>query len=318
MTKPHIPVLAGEVIDLAGPNPGESVVDATFGGGGHSRLLAERIGAAGALICVDRDPSAESTFREFALEADCSTRFIQSDFVTALEELTQEQISADVVLLDLGISSMQIDTFERGFSYVYDAPLDMRMNPEQELTAHELVNLWEEQRLAAAFRDFGEERYARQIARAIVRERRQSPIETTHQLVEVITAAIPTPARFAGGHPAKRVFQALRIVVNDELGQLERALPLAWDLLAVGGRMAVISFHSLEDKRVKRFFADLESPCTCPPDLPICVCGLVPTAELLNRRAVMPTEGEIATNPRSRSGRLRVACKLNQRGAGGK
>jgi 16S rRNA (cytosine1402-N4)-methyltransferase len=214
-----------------------------------------------------------------------------------------------VAYLDLGISSLQVDAWERGFSYSYDAPLDMRMDPGQSLDAREIVNEWEERRLAQLFRGYGEERYARQIARELVRRRRRAPLETTNELVDAIKVAIPASARFAGGHPAKRVFQAIRIAVNDELGSLERALPAAWDLLRTGGRFAAISFHSLEDRRVKRFLADRARGCICPPDFPVCVCGRTPDAELLTGRAVMPTPGEIAQNPRAASGRLRAARK---------
>ena len=240
----------------------------------------------------------------------CRTRFIHAPFAEALAELAQEDVHADLVLLDLGMSSMQVDTRERGFSYSYDAPLDMRMDPGQELTAADIVGGWDERRLAGLLRDFGEERYARQIARAIARERGRRPLASTNELVDVIASAVPAPARFAGGHPAKRSFQALRIAVNDELGQLDRALPLAWERLRPGGRLAAISFHSLEDRRVKRFLADRARGCVCPPDLPICACGRTPEAELVTRRAVAPTPGEIAANPRSSSARLRVARKL--------
>lgn len=310
MTKQHVPVLAAEVIDLTKPQPGETVIDGTFGGGGHARLLADRVTPGGLVIGIDRDPAAHSRFEDFAAEAECDTRFIHEDFSSALAELADEEIDADVVLLDLGVSSFQIDSLERGFSYVYDAPLDMRMDPHQDFNAADLINGWDERRMANVFDSYGEERYARQIAREIVRRREAEPIETTEQLVDAIVAAIPVPARFAGGHPAKRVFQAVRIAVNDELGQLERALPLAWDTLAVGGRMAVISFHSLEDRAVKRFFADLAEGCICPPEFPICNCGRSPQAELVSRRAIAPSEGEMSANPRARSGKLRVARKI--------
>jgi 16S rRNA (cytosine1402-N4)-methyltransferase len=310
MTSSHVPVLAGEIIDLTNPQTGESVVDCTFGGGGHARLLAERVSPDGLVIGIDRDPAAHSRFEDFAAEADCETRFIHEDFTAALAELVAEGVKADVILLDLGVSSFQIDSLERGFSYVYDAPLDMRMDPGQDFNATDLINGWDERKLSNTFDRYGEERYSRQIAREIVRRREVSPIETTEQLVDAITAAIPVPARFAGGHPAKRVFQAVRIAVNDELGQLELALPLAWDALAIGGRLAVISFHSLEDRMTKRFFADLAQGCICPPDFPICNCGRTPQAELVSRRAIGPTEGEIAANPRAKSGKLRVGRKI--------
>ena len=314
MTRTHVPVLAGELIDLVDPAPGEVVVDCTIGGGGHARLIAERIGPAGMLVGIDRDPVAEERFARMAAEVPCETRFIRSDAAGALEDLRSERLVADIVYLDLGMSSMQVDTWDRGFSYSYDAPLDMRMDPDQELTAAELVNTWEERRLARLLREYGEERYAGPIARAIVRARRREELSSTHKLVEVIKSAIPTPAQFAGGHPAKRTFQALRIAVNDELVQLERALPVAWSLLTPGGRLAAISFHSLEDRIVKRFLADRARGCICPPDLPVCACGRQPEAELLTRRAVAPTPGEIAANPRSRSAHLRAARKLERSG----
>jgi 16S rRNA (cytosine1402-N4)-methyltransferase len=310
MTKTHIPVLAGELIELADPRPGETAIDCTVGGGGHARLIADRLGPAGTLIGVDRDPLAEERFAALAAEVQCETRFIRADFVSALHELRQERLSADLVYLDLGMSSMQVDTWERGFSYAYDAPLDMRMDPAQSLTAAEVVNTWDERRLARLLREYGEERYASQIARAIGRERRRHEFASTQELVDAIKTAVPVPAQFAGGHPAKRTFQALRIAVNDELAQLEESLPIAWDLLSTGGRLAAISFHSLEDRLVKRFLAARARGCVCPPELPICVCGRQPEAELLTRRAVAPTPGEVAANPRSKSAHLRAARKL--------
>ncbi len=310
MTATHIPVLAGELIDVLDPRPGETAIDCTLGGAGHARLIADRIGPAGTLIGVDRDPVAEERFAELAAEVPCHTRFIRADFVTALSELQAERLRADIIYLDLGMSSMQVDAWTRGFSYAYDAALDMRMDPDQDLTAEEIVNTWDERRLARLLREYGEERYSRQIARAIVRVRRRGELTSTQQLVETIKAAVPTPAQFAGGHPARRTFQALRIAVNDELIQLEDALPVAWDLLNTGGRLAAISFHSLEDRMVKRFLADRARGCICPPDLPVCACGREPEAELLTRRAVAPTPGEVASNPRSRSAHLRAARKL--------
>lgn len=310
MTRVHTPVLAGELIDLLDPQPGEIAVDCTFGGGGHARLIADRIGPAGTLIGIDRDPIAEERFAEIAAELPCRTRFIRADFVSALGLLRAERQLVDMVYLDLGMSSMQVDTWDRGFSYAYDAPLDMRMDPDQELTAHEIVNSWDERRLARLVREYGEERYAQRIARAIVRARRREELTSTQQLVEVIKLAVPVPAQFAGGHPARRTFQALRIAVNDELGQLDAALPAAWDVLRPQGRLAAISFHSLEDRRVKRFLAARARGCICPPEIPVCVCGRRPEAELLTRRALAPTPGEVAANPRSKSAHLRAARKL--------
>jgi 16S rRNA (cytosine1402-N4)-methyltransferase len=310
MTRTHVPVLAGELIDLLDPHPGETAIDCTFGDGGHARLVADRIGPSGTLICVDRDPAAEERFDGFAREVACDTRFIRMDNAGALEQLWDEHVQADVVYLDLGVSSMQIDTWERGFSYSYDAPLDMRMDTDQDLDAREVVNTWDERRLAQLFQRYGEERYARPIARAVVRRRNRGPIETTNELVDTIKNAVPAPARFGGGHPAKRVFQAIRIAVNDELAELDRALPAAWAVLRTGGRLGAISFHSLEDRRVKRFLADRARGCICPPDLPVCGCGRVPEAELLTQRPVAPTPGEVAHNPRAASGRLRAARKI--------
>jgi len=310
MTRTHIPVLAGELIDVLDPHPGETAVDCTFGGGGHARLIADRLGPTGTLIGIDRDPIAEERFAEMAAELPCRTRFIRADFATALGRLDAEGIKADLAYLDLGMSSMQVDTWERGFSYAYDAPLDMRMDPEQDLTAREIVNHWEERRLARLLREYGEERYANRIARAIVRVRSREDLDCTQQLVDVIKAAIPTPAQFAGGHPARRTFQALRIAVNDELGQLDDALPAVWNVLRVGGRFGAISFHSLEDRRVKRFLTELARGCVCPPELPVCVCGHHPEAELLTRRAIAPTPGEIEANPRAKSAHLRAARKI--------
>jgi 16S rRNA (cytosine1402-N4)-methyltransferase len=310
MTTPHVPVLAGELIEFLDPEPGAVAVDCTIGAAGHARLVAGRLGASGALVGIDRDPLAEERFAELSAEVACDTRFIHADFVSGLALLRDEGLRADLVYMDLGMSSMQIDTWERGFSYSYEAPLDMRMDPSQELTAAELVNTWDEHRLARLLRDYGEERFSGQIARAIVRARARNELSSTQELVEVIKGAVPVPAQFAGGHPAKRTFQALRIAVNDELAQIDQALPLAWELLAPGGRLAVISFHSLEDRRVKRFMAERARGCICPPDLPICVCGHEPEAELLTRRAIAPTPGEIASNPRSKSAHLRAARKL--------
>ncbi len=310
----HTPVLASELLELLDPRPGQLAVDCTFGDGGHARLVAERLGPAGTLVAIDRDPLAEQRFAALAADASCSLRFIRSGYAEALELLASEGVRADIVYFDLGMSSMQVDTRERGFSYSYEAPLDMRMDPAQELSAREIVAEWDERRLAHALRDFGEERHAGAIARAIVRRREQEPIQTTLELVETITSALPAPARFAGGHPAKRSFQALRIAVNDELGQLERALPRAWELLRKDGVLAGISFQSLEDRRVKRFLAERARGCVCPPDLPVCVCGREPEAALLTRRSVVPGAAELERNPRSGSARLRAARKLSDDG----
>ncbi len=305
----HVPVLAAEVRELLGVQPGETVVDATFGAGGHASLLAEDLAGRGKLVAIDRDPGAKSYFDRFKARAGIDVRFLRGDFAIVLAQLAANGIKADAILLDLGISSMQVDRPERGFSYATDAPLDMRMDPSSEPTAAAIVNTWDERELVSVFRRYGEERYAAPIARAIVRRRIERPFTRTGDLVDVIKLAIPTPARFGEGHPARRVFQALRIAVNDELGQLEAALPAALEMLRPGGRLAVISFHSLEDRIVKRFFAEQAKGCTCPPEFPICVCGQEPTLRLLSRKPVRPSADETEHNPRATSARLRAAVR---------
>jgi 16S rRNA (cytosine1402-N4)-methyltransferase len=306
----HVPVLAAEVRELLAVQPGQTVVDATFGAGGHAALLAADLDGRGKLIAVDRDPGARAYFDRLAKRTQAQTRFLRGDFAVVLEQLAQNGVEADAVLLDLGVSSMQIDRPERGFSYAVDAPLDMRMDPSADVTAAGIVNEAAERDLATIFKKYGEERYARQIARAIVRRRKEQRFERTSDLVETIKAAIPAPARFGDGHPAKRVFQALRIAVNDELGSLEAALPAAFSLLRPGGRLAVISFHSLEDRLAKRFMRELERGCDCPPDFPVCVCGKQPQLRSLSRKAIRPSAAETAANPRSSSARLRVGVKV--------
>ena len=306
----HVPVLAEEVVSLLDPRPGETIVDGTFGAGGHASLLASRLRGDGRLIAIDRDPSVSPFFERVRRETGVKARLHHGEFSTVLQHLAENGVRADVVLLDLGVSSMQLDRPDRGFSYAVDAPLDMRMDPGASFSARELVNEGEERELADIFKRYGEERYARPIARAIVKRRTVQPFERTADLVEVIKAAIPAPARFGEGHPAKRVFQALRIEVNDELGSLERALPAVLEMLRPGGRLAVISFHSLEDRIVKQFFRREEQGCTCPPDFPVCVCGAEATMRATPRRAVRPTAAEIARNPRAASARLRVGTKV--------
>jgi 16S rRNA (cytosine1402-N4)-methyltransferase len=306
----HVPVLAHEVRELLAIQPGETVVDATFGAGGHAGVLAADLQGKGRFIAVDRDATVRPFFESFEREAGVQARFLRGELSVVLSQLGSNGVEADAILLDLGVSSMQIDRPERGFSYAADAPLDMRMDRTQELSARALVNEASERDLTQIFRRYGEERYARQIARAIARRRRERPFERTCDLVETIKAAIPAPARFGDGHPAKRVFQALRIAVNDELGELERALPAALGMLRPGGRLAVISFHSLEDRIVKRFLRDAERGCTCPPDFPVCVCGREPELRALERKALRPRPEEVAANPRAASARLRAAVKV--------
>jgi 16S rRNA (cytosine1402-N4)-methyltransferase len=306
----HVPVLADEVLTALAPQPGNTVIDATFGAGGHAALLASALHGEGKLIAIDRDPTVTPYFERFRRATAVKTRLLHGDFGSVLAQLAENGKQADAVLLDLGVSSMQLDRPERGFSYAVDAPLDMRMDPSAEPSAREVVNELDERALAEIFRRYGEERYARQIARAIVRRRGAQPFERTGDLVETIKQAIPAPARFGEGHPAKRVFQALRIEVNDELGALERALPAALEVLRPGGRLAVISFHSLEDRIVKRFLRAQEHGCTCPPEFPVCNCGAKPTLRATPRRAIRPGAAELARNPRAQSARLRVAVKI--------
>jgi 16S rRNA (cytosine1402-N4)-methyltransferase len=305
----HIPVLADEVRERLAVRPGDTVVDATFGAGGHAALLAADLQGSGKFVAVDRDPTVRPYFDRFKRAAGVQARLLRGEASVVLRQLADNDVRADAILLDLGVSSMQLDRPDRGFSYAVDAPLDMRMNPRDEVSARELVNESSERDLAQIFKRYGEERYARQIAKAIGRERRRGPIERTGELVEIIRGAIPAPARFGDGHPAKRVFQALRIAVNDELGELENALPAAFEMLRPGGRMAVISFHSLEDRLVKRFLREQERGCVCPPDFPVCVCGREPQLRALGRKAVRPSNREIAANPRAASARLRAAVR---------
>ena len=310
-TSDHTPVLADEVRELLAVQPGETVVDATFGAGGHARMLAAELRGQGKLVAIDRDPSVKPHFDRFKAQAGVDVRFLRGDFAIVLTQLAMNDIKADAILLDVGVSSMQIDRPERGFSYATDAPLDMRMDPSGETTAATIVNTWDERELATIFRRFGEERYAGPIARAIVRRRAERAFFRSGDLVDVIKDAIPTPARFGEGHPAKRVFQALRIAVNDELGQLETALPAAVEMLRPGGRLAVISFHSLEDRIVKQFMVAGAKGCTCPPDFPICVCGKEPELRLLTKKPLRPSASETDVNPRAASSRLRVAVKVH-------
>jgi 16S rRNA (cytosine1402-N4)-methyltransferase len=305
----HVPVLADEVREALAVQPGNTVVDATFGAGGHASLLASDMQGRGRFIAIDRDPTVRPYFDRFTRTTGLQARLLRGDFAVVLEQLADNGVEADAILLDLGVSSMQLDRPERGFSYAADAPLDMRMDPSAEISARELVNDSSERDLQTIFRRYGEERYARQIAKAIVRRRRQEPFERTADLVETIRAAIPAPARFGEGHPAKRVFQALRIAVNDELGALEVALPAAFSMLRPSGRLAVISFHSLEDRIVKQFLREEERGCVCPPDFPVCVCGREPKLRALNRRPIKAGAAERAANPRASSGRLRAAVK---------
>lgn len=312
----HIPVLLAECFDYLKLQPGAVYVDATLGGAGHSLEAAKRIGAAGTLIGIDQDEvaldAARTRLESLPDEKRPELHLLRGNFGNLDGLLVQAEVPAvDGILFDLGVSSVQIDTPSRGFSFKETAPLDMRMDPgNQTLTAAEIVNHYNEADLARIIRTYSDERWASRIAQFIVRERAHGPIETSDQLVDIIKAAIPASARRAGGHPAKRTFQALRIEVNSELDVLRKGLKAAIRWLAPGGRIAVISYHSLEDRIVKDVFREYAQGCICPPDLPVCVCGRVPIVEVVTRKPVLPTQDEIKRNARSRSAKLRVAEKL--------
>lgn len=307
----HVPVLAQEVIRLLCWRQGGTYVDATVGGGGHARLLLDAAGETAKLIGIDQDPAALEAAGKALQDKAEQVTLVHSNFVNLHGILTEKGIAAvDGILFDLGVSSPQLDMAERGFSYQHDAPLDMRMDPASPITAAHLVATFSEQELAKVIFDYGEERWAKRIASFIVKRRQESPIRTTGDLVDIIKAAVPAGARRQGPHPARRTFQALRIAVNRELEFLEKVLVDAVKLLKPGGRLAVISFHSLEDRIVKETFNRLASGCECPPDLPVCVCGKQAEIEILTKKPIVPTAVEVAQNPRARSAKLRVAKKV--------
>ncbi len=284
-------------------------VDGTLGGGGHSSGICAGLGEGGLLIGIDRDKDALKAAEKRLSQFTCRKTFIQSNYSDIKEVLSDLGISQiDGALLDLGVSSFQLDNPERGFSYMQEAPLDMRMNRDDDLTAYDVINNYDKNELRDIIRDYGEERWASRIADFVVKERARKPLETTTELVDVIKKAIPAKARREGPHPAKRTFQAIRIEVNDELGKLRIALDEFLDVLKPGGRLAVITFHSLEDRIVKETFKRRFDPCTCPPGLPMCVCGKVGDIERPGK-VIFPTDEEIEVNPRSRSAKLRIAVK---------
>jgi 16S rRNA (cytosine1402-N4)-methyltransferase len=313
----HRPVLLSEVIRLLDPQPGGTYVDCTLGGGGHSKAILSRILPGGQLIGIDRDQDAlDIAGQEFAEFSDNVTlaRGDFGDLDRILRDLSVKSI--DGILFDLGVSSHQLDTAERGFSFSSDAPLDMRMDTSQQTTAADLVNQLPEGELADLIYNYSDERLSRRIARAIVKRRQESPIRTTAELAEIVARSVPSGGHPQRIHPATRTFQALRIAVNSELEALDKGLAAAVDALSVGGKICVISYHSLEDRKVKDLFAAGSGRCQCPPRLPICVCGARQTLKVLTKRPVVPTPEEIETNPRSRSAKLRAAEKVSPVGLG--
>ena len=303
----HQSVLLEETIDNLKIRPDGIYADGTLGGGGHSEAILKRLGEKGMLIGFDQDADAIEAASERLSPFGDKVKIIRSNYRNMREELAKIGIgSLDGIVLDLGVSSYQLDHFERGFSYRGDAPLDMRMDQRQEKTAADVVNGYDEMSLQRILRDYGEERFAGRIARSIVQARAQSPIETTGQLTEIIRKAIPAKNRETGGHPAKRSFQAIRIEVNGELDVLRDSLDEMIDLLDDGGRICVITFHSLEDRIVKTIFHKNENPCTCPPSFPVCVCGKKSKGRVVTRKPILPSEEEISENSRSKSAKLRV------------
>ena len=307
----HVPVLFDEVMEGLAIKPDGIFVDGTLGGGGHSEGICQRLAGDGLLIGIDRDADAIAAASKRLESQQCRRKYVQSNYSDIKMALNDLGIPAvDGALLDLGVSSFQLDNPERGFSYMHDAPLDMRMDAGDSLTAEDVVNEYSEKELARIIKDYGEERWAVRIAQFIVQARRQERLTTTFQLVDVIKRAVPHDARRDGPHPAKRTFQAIRIEVNDEFGHLTRAVDDFMDVLAPGGRLAIISFHSLEDRIVKEAFQKRLNPCTCPPGLPVCVCGKVADIKKVSRKPIVASPQELVINPRARSAKLRVIEKI--------
>ena len=308
----HISVLLNECIDNLNITPDGIYVDGTMGGGGHSLEIAKRL-TTGRLICIDQDPNAHEAAGKRLAEYKDRITFVRDNFgniANILDSLGIEKI--DGMLLDIGVSSHQLDEAERGFSYQQDAPLDMRMNPDRPFSAYDVVNGYDEDELDRVIFTYGEERWARRIAQFIVKEREAKPIETTGELVDIIKKAVPKGARKDGPHPAKRTFQAIRIEVNGELEVLQRAIDDVAARLAVGGRLCIITFHSLEDRIVKEAFRKQENPCICPPQFPVCVCGKKRLGRVITRKPILPSKEELEENPRSRSAKLRVLEGVSQ------
>ena len=307
----HTSVLLHPTVEGLNIRPDGIYVDGTLGGGGHASLLCESLSPEGTLIGIDRDKDALAAAREVLKDYPCRKIFVQSNYSDIhgiLEELGIEGIHG--AMLDLGVSSFQLDNPERGFSYMQDAPLDMRMDQSAGFTAEDVVNDYSKEELRRIIKEYGEERWAARIAEFIVRERTKERITTTGQLVDIIKAAVPASARREGPHPAKRTFQAIRIEVNDELGQLRKAASDFIDVLLPGGRLSIITFHSLEDRIVKETFAREANPCTCPPGLPVCACGKTPRIRRITSKPITADTAELEVNPRARSAKLRIAERL--------
>lgn len=306
----HVSVLLEKSVDGLNIKENGIYADGTMGGGGHSCEILRRLDGKGLLIGIDRDTEAIAASRNRLAEFD-NVRYVHDNYKNIKSILAREGIEAlDGAVLDLGVSSYQLDNRQRGFSYMEDAPLDMRMNRDDSLSAYDVINTYSEEKLAKIFFEYGEERFSRKIARSIVMRRADKPVETTLELVDIIKASVPERLRQKGSHPAKRVFQAVRIEVNGELRDLRGAIDDFFDMLAPGGRLSVITFHSLEDRIVKTAFASYAKGCTCPPDFPICVCGNKPRAKLITRKPILPDEMECDENKRAKSAKLRIAEKI--------
>ena len=312
----HVPVLKNEAIEGLHIDPSGTYVDGTFGGGGHAREIISRLNGEGCFVGIDQDQDAIENGRTMlSMINNTNCQLVRENFSnirTVLKNLHIESVHG--ILLDIGVSSHQLDTGDRGFSYMQDAKLDMRMDQRMPMTAADIIATYPEEELLRVIRDYGEEKWAKRIAQFIVSERKKAPIEKTSDLVEVIKKAIPQGARKDGPHPAKRTFQAIRIEVNDELGVLKKAIRESVSVLKPGGRLCIITFHSLEDRIVKQAFRELENPCICPPSAPVCVCGRKQVIRILTRKPIVPSEEELEQNPRARSSKLRIAEKLPESG----
>jgi len=309
----HYSVLLNETIDNLNIKPDGIYVDGTLGGAGHSSCIAAKLSDGGRLFGIDQDEDAIKAASERLRPYEDKVTIIRDNYENAVSRIKELGVNeVDGILLDLGVSSFQLDNEERGFSYRYDTPLDMRMDRRQELTAREIVNEFSEMELFHIIKNYGEDKFAKNIAKHIVANRKQKPIETTFELNEIIKAAIPARMREKGGHPSKRTFQALRIACNRELEVLENSLDGMIDFLAPGGRICVITFHSLEDRIVKNNFRKNENPCTCPPEIPICVCGKKSKGKVITRKPILPSEKELEENSRSKSAKLRVFEKITK------